>query len=140
MSAPTLGSIDEYLVYWTPRVEAELSRQLPPEDADPPSIHRAMRYSLLAGGKRLRPILVMLGARAAGGREEDVLGVACAVEFVHTYSLIHDDLPGLDDDDLRRGRPTAHRRYDEATAILAGDALLTLGLTIAPKASAFPRS
>src|SRR5437870_2329711 len=104
------AAITAYLDRWTPRIEAELVRLLPAADADPAIIHEAMRYSVLAGGKRLRPILVLLGARAAGGAEEAVLGVACAVEFVHTYSLIHDDLPAMDDDDLRRGRPSAHRR------------------------------
>jgi geranylgeranyl diphosphate synthase type II len=81
---------------------------------------------VLGGGKRLRPALVLIGARAAGGSEASVLGVACAVELLHTYSLIHDDLPAMDDDDLRRGRPSCHRKFDEATAILAGDALNTL--------------
>ncbi|MCE9637650.1 MAG: polyprenyl synthetase family protein [Planctomycetes bacterium] len=84
-----------------------------------------MRWSVLGGGKRLRPALVLLGARAAGGDEASVLGVACAVEFLHTYSLIHDDLPAMDDDDYRRGRLSCHAKFDEATAILAGDALNT---------------
>ena len=84
-----------------------------------------MRWSVLGGGKRLRPTLVLLGARAAGGDESTVLGIACAVEFLHTYSLIHDDLPAMDDDDMRRGRLSCHRKFDEATAILAGDALNT---------------
>ena len=84
-----------------------------------------MRWSVQGGGKRLRPALVLLGAKAAGGEEESVLGIACAAEFLHTYSLIHDDLPAMDDDDLRRGRASCHRKFDEATAILAGDALNT---------------
>src|SRR5262245_16838944 len=122
--APT-AAILRYLETWTPRVDARLDALLPRADADPPVIHEAMRYSVLAGGKRLRPALVLLGARAAGGDEASVLGIACAVEFVHTYSLIHDDLPAMDDDDLRRGRPSCHKRFDEAIAILAGDALNT---------------
>ena len=89
-----------------------------------------MRYSVFAGGKRLRPALVLLAGRTFGAATADLLAGAAAVEMVHTYSLIHDDLPALDNDDLRRGRPTLHRRFDEATAILAGDALLTLGLTV----------
>jgi geranylgeranyl diphosphate synthase type II len=86
----------------------------------------AMRYSLMSGGKRLRPVLCMAGAEAVGGRAEDALTAACALELIHTYSLIHDDLPAMDNDDLRRGNPTCHVRFDEATAILAGDALLTM--------------
>src|SRR5947207_11080385 len=97
---PRTAAIAQYLDHWSPRVEARLDALLPRADADPPVIHQAMRYSVLAGGKRLRPALVLLGARAAGGDEESVLGVACAVEFMHTYSLIHDDLPAMDDDDF----------------------------------------
>ncbi len=112
------------------RVEAALARFLPVEDdpsADcPPRLASAMRYSLLGGGKRLRPILVLMAAEACGGDPESALPAACAVEMVHTYSLIHDDLPAMDDDDLRRGRPTCHKAFDEAAAILAGDGLLTL--------------
>ncbi|OAG27342.1 polyprenyl synthetase family protein [Thermodesulfatator autotrophicus] len=88
-------------------------------------LFEAMHYSLMSGGKRLRPILVMAGAEAVGGRPEHVLPAACAIECIHTYSLIHDDLPAMDDDDLRRGKPTCHKAFDEATAILAGDGLLT---------------
>jgi geranylgeranyl diphosphate synthase type II len=91
---------------------------------------RAVRYSLMAGGKRLRPILCLAGCEAAGGEPDDALPAACALEMIHTYSLIHDDLPAMDDDDLRRGRPTCHKAFDEATAILAGDALLTLAFAI----------
>lgn len=90
----------------------------------------AMRYSLMGGGKRLRPVLCMAGAEAVGGRPEKVLPAACALEMIHTYSLIHDDLPAMDNDDLRRGKPTCHVRFDEATAILAGDALLTMAFQI----------
>ena len=90
----------------------------------------AMRYSIMAGGKRLRPVLCVAGAEAVGGRAESALPAACALEMIHTYSLIHDDLPAMDDDDLRRGNPTCHVRFDEATAILAGDALLTMAFQV----------
>ncbi len=96
------------------------------DDGCPAQLREAMRYSLLAPGKRLRPLLVLLAARACGGDDDLAMPAACAVEMVHAYSLIHDDLPAMDDDDLRRGRPTCHKAFDEATAILAGDALLTL--------------
>jgi geranylgeranyl diphosphate synthase type II len=121
----------EYLSEQTRRIDAELDRLVPPEDAPPSSIHRAMRYSLFAGGKRIRPILCMEAARAVAGA--DVPGiehVACPLEMIHTYSLIHDDLPALDNDDLRRGRPTCHKAFGEAMAILAGDALLTLAFEV----------
>jgi geranylgeranyl diphosphate synthase type II len=107
------------------RVEQGLNRHLPPADTRPARLHTAMRYSLEAGGKRLRPVLVLAAADLAGAPPDAALPAAIAVECVHTYSLIHDDLPCLDNDDLRRGRPTAHKQFDEATALLAGDALLT---------------
>src|ERR1700688_690090 len=107
-------------------VDAALDRLMPGENAQPPSIHRAMRYSVQAGGKRVRPILCLESARIFASDMTPVLPVACALEFIHTYSLIHDDLPALDNDDLRRGKPTCHKKFGEATAILAGDALLTL--------------
>lgn len=102
-------------------------------DDCPSRLLQAMRYSLLAEGKRLRPLLVLLAAEACGGRVSDALPAACAIEMIHAYSLIHDDLPAMDDDDLRRGRPTCHRQFDEATAILAGDALLTLAFEVLAK-------
>ncbi|HEU5196926.1 MAG TPA: farnesyl diphosphate synthase [Methylomirabilota bacterium] len=111
-------------------VDAALDRVLPPETATPARIHEAMRYSVLAPGKRLRPILVIAGAEAAGGRAEAVLDTACALELIHAYSLIHDDLPAMDDDDYRRGRLTNHKVFGEAMAILAGDALLTLAFRL----------
>lgn len=111
-------------------VDGELDRLLPGPDRAPGRLHEAMRYSVFAGGKRLRPALVVLAGKSFGAEIPDLLAGAAAVELIHTYSLIHDDLPALDDDDLRRGRPTLHRQFDEATAILAGDALLTLGLTV----------
>ncbi|MBZ5659533.1 MAG: polyprenyl synthetase family protein [Acidobacteriia bacterium] len=107
-------------------VDAALDRLMPAEDAMPASIHTAMRYSVQAGGKRVRPILCLEAARIFSPDVTPVLPVACALEFIHTYSLIHDDLPALDNDDLRRGKPTCHKKFGEATAILAGDALLTL--------------
>jgi geranylgeranyl diphosphate synthase, type II len=107
-------------------VDAALDRLMPAENAQPPSIHGAMRYSVMAGGKRVRPILCLESARIFVEDVTPVLPVACALEFIHTYSLIHDDLPALDNDDLRRGKPTCHKKFGEATAILAGDALLTL--------------
>jgi geranylgeranyl diphosphate synthase type II len=111
-------------------VDTALDRVLPPESAPPVTIHRAMRYSVLAPGKRLRPILVIAGAEAVGGRAETVLDTACALELIHAYSLIHDDLPAMDDDDYRRGRLTNHKVFGEAMAILAGDALLTLAFRL----------
>jgi geranylgeranyl diphosphate synthase type II len=107
-------------------VDAELERILPPAEEYPASIHQAMRYSVFAGGKRIRPTLCLEAGRLCGGDEMLVLRVASALELVHTYSLIHDDLPALDNDDLRRGKPTSHVVFGEATAILTGDALLTL--------------
>ena len=114
-----------YLTERRALVDAALERVLPPEDAPPPTVHRAMRYSVMAGGKRLRPILVIAGAEAVGGAAAEVMPTACALELIHTYSLIHDDLPALDDDDYRRGRLSNHKVFGEAVAILAGDALLT---------------
>ncbi|MGH7275865.1 MAG: polyprenyl synthetase family protein [Candidatus Rokuibacteriota bacterium] len=111
-------------------VDAALERYLPPEETPPPTVHRAMRYSVMAGGKRLRPILVIAGAEAVGGVPDRVMPSACALELIHTYSLIHDDLPAMDDDDYRRGRLTSHKVFGEAVAILAGDALLTLAFKL----------
>ena len=107
-------------------VDASLDRLMPAAIAQPPSIHEAMRYSVFAGGKRIRPILCLETARIFDANVAPAHYPACAIEFIHTYSLIHDDLPALDDDDLRRGKPTNHKKFGEATAILAGDALLTL--------------
>lgn len=107
------------------RLDQALHAYLPAEDMYPARLHQAMHYSLFAGGKRLRPVLALEACRTCGGTLEAALPGACALEMVHTYSLIHDDLPAMDNDDLRRGRPTNHKAFDEATAILAGDALLT---------------
>jgi geranylgeranyl diphosphate synthase type II len=114
-----------YLAEKRATVDAALEPCLPEPEGPAAQLIRAMKYSLFAGGKRLRPILCIAGAAAVGGDEEDVLPVACALELIHTYSLIHDDLPAMDDDDLRRGKPTCHKVFGEALAILAGDALLT---------------
>jgi len=108
------------------RINRKLERLLPPASKPPQTIHRAMRYAVLGGGKRIRPILCLETAAALGERSGAVEALAGAIEFIHTYSLIHDDLPALDNDDLRRGRLTCHRKFGEAMAILAGDALLTL--------------
>ncbi len=112
------------------RIEEFLKALIPEEGR----LYDAMRYSLCAGGKRLRPQLAMMAAAALGGREEDALYYGAAIECIHTYSLIHDDLPCMDDDDLRRGLPTCHKKFDEATAVLAGDGLLTLAFSIAANA------
>src|SRR5437763_251607 len=119
-------TLDEYIAQQQKRVDAALERWVPAESVDPPVIHRAMRYSLFAGGKRIRPLLAMASAEAVSDAPAGVESAACALECIHAYSLIHDDLPALDDDDLRRGRPTCHKVFGEAVAILAGDALLTL--------------
>jgi geranylgeranyl diphosphate synthase type II len=111
-------------------VDAALDRLLPAETAEPPSIHTAMRYSVFAGGKRVRPLLCLEAARIFSPDVTPSLHPACAIECIHTYSLIHDDLPALDNDDLRRGKPTCHKQFGEALAILAGDALLTLAFGI----------
>ncbi len=120
-------------------VDAALDRFLPKATAKPATIHKAMRYSLFAGGKRMRPALVLAAAEACGGKEEAALPLACAVECIHTYSLIHDDLPGMDNDDFRRGKPTNHKVFGEGIAVLAGDALLTQAFEIAALAQGWPR-
>ena len=116
---------EETLARYASQIEEALVEALPSDPDTPPDLLEAMRYSLMAGGKRLRPILVLLAAEACGADLRDAMPAACAVEMVHTYSLIHDDLPAMDDDDLRRGQPTSHVAFGEAMAILAGDALLT---------------
>ncbi|HUP38410.1 MAG TPA: farnesyl diphosphate synthase [Candidatus Limnocylindria bacterium] len=111
-------------------VDAALERVLPAETLRPETLHKAMRYSVFAGGKRLRPVLVIAGAEAVGGTASQVMPTACAMELIHTYSLVHDDLPAMDNDDFRRGAPTNHKVFGEAMAILAGDALLTLAFRL----------
>lgn len=112
------------------RVDTALECYLPRADNYPGTIHEAMRYSIFAGGKRLRPVLTLAAAEAVGGESELLMPAACAMELIHTYSLIHDDLPAMDNDDYRRGKPTSHKEYGEAIAILAGDALLTLAFEL----------
>ena len=123
-------NLREYLARQQQIVDAELDRLVPPESTQPATIHRAMRYSLFAGGKRIRPILCMEAARAVAPEPDGVAACACSLELIHTYSLIHDDLPALDNDDYRRGKLTNHKVFGDAMAILAGDALLTLAFQV----------
>src|SRR5438874_285898 len=118
----------EYLAHQQQLVEAALDRFAPRETVAPATIHRAMRYSLFAGGKRIRPILCLQAAAAVSDDAPGVINAACSLEMIHTYSLIHDDLPALDNDDFRRGKPTCHKVFGDAMAILAGDALFTLAI------------
>lgn len=111
-------------------VDGWLDRFLPPEDTPPAELHRAMRYSVFAGGKRIRPIMTVLAFEASGGSGDGIYPAACAMELVHTFSLVHDDLPCMDDDDLRRGKPTLHRLFGEGVAVLAGDALSALAFEL----------
>lgn len=120
----------KYIKEKTVLIDAEIERLLPKAELPPSTLHEAMRYSVIGGGKRVRPLLVLMCCELAGAEAEDAISAACAVELVHCYSLIHDDLPAMDNDDMRRGRLTCHKAYDEATAILAGDALLTLAFEI----------
>jgi geranylgeranyl diphosphate synthase, type II len=130
--------IQRYLKEQKALVDDALVRYLPDEEQYPPVIFQAMRYSVFAGGKRLRPILALAAAEAVGARAEAVLPLACALECIHTYSLIHDDLPALDDDDYRRGRLTSHKMFGEANAILAGDALLTFAFELMSDRAQWP--
>lgn len=123
-----MTSFPDFLDALVPLVEEALEALLPSSRRDPARLYSAMRYSVFAGGKRVRPALVVLAGETFGARREDLLAGAASMEMIHTFSLVHDDLPALDDDDLRRGRPTLHREFDEALAILAGDALLNRGL------------
>ena len=125
-----MPTFQEHLRQQQTRIDAALDRLTPPEQEYPPTIHRAMRYSLFAGGKRIRPILCLAAAAAISDATPGLEVPACALEMIHTYSLIHDDLPALDNDDTRRGKPTCHRVFGEAMAILAGDALLTRAFQI----------
>ena len=123
-------SFSDYLKFRKELVDAALNEALPGETNYPPVVFQAVRYSLFAGGKRLRPILCLAAAEAVGSDGHAVLPVACALEMIHTYSLIHDDLPAMDDDDIRRGRPTTHKQFGEAMAILAGDAMVVLAFEL----------
>jgi geranylgeranyl diphosphate synthase, type II len=131
--------LNQYLSDRSALVDKALGRFLPKVTVKPPTLHKAMRYSLFAGGKRLRPILALAAAEACGGKLDAALPHACAVECIHTYSLIHDDLPCMDDDDMRRGRPTNHKVFGEGVAVLAGDALLTISFEILSHAKATRR-
>jgi geranylgeranyl diphosphate synthase type II len=122
--------LSSYLSTRRSMIETALDRMLPPTDAVPGTLHESIRYSVLAPGKRLRPVLVIAGAEAVGGSAELVMPAACALEMIHVFSLIHDDLPCMDNDDYRRGRLTNHKVYGEATALLAGDALLALAFEL----------
>ncbi|MFL6417439.1 MAG: polyprenyl synthetase family protein [Bryobacteraceae bacterium] len=130
MTSTTQTSLADYLAEQVSVVDGALQKCVPPETSQPTSIHRAMRYSLFAGGKRIRPILAITAAAAISEQIAGVENAAAALELIHTYSLIHDDLPALDNDDFRRGRPTCHKVFGDALAILAGDALLTLAFEV----------
>jgi geranylgeranyl diphosphate synthase type II len=136
---PLAFDLQAYLEDRTERINRALDAFLPKETTKPTTIHKAMRYSLFAGGKRMRPALCLAAAAACGGDEEEALPLACAVECIHTYSLIHDDLPAMDNDDFRRGKPTNHKVFGEGIAVLAGDALLTQAFEITAQARGWPR-
>ena len=131
--------LKNYLRARQQEVDRALDRFLPKASARPATIHKAMRYSLFAGGKRLRPILCLAAAEACGGLKKSALPLACAMECIHTYSLIHDDLPSMDNDDFRRGRATCHKVFGDGIAVLAGDAMLTIAFEIAAQAETWPR-
>ena len=135
LAAPA-NDFRSFLAQWGPAVERALHELLPAPSSAPARLHEAMHYALFPGGKRLRPMLALLGCAAAGGAPAQALRAAAALEALHTYSLVHDDLPCMDDDDLRRGRPTCHKVYGEALALLAGDALLTVAFAGAASAGA----
>jgi geranylgeranyl diphosphate synthase, type II len=132
-------NLEKFLTTRTDAVNAALDKFLPSEKTKPATIHKAMRYSLFAGGKRMRPALLLAAAEVCGGSDADAMPLACAVECIHTYSLIHDDLPAMDNDDFRRGKPTNHKVFGEGIAVLAGDALLTQAFEIAAQCKKFPR-
>jgi len=134
-----VSDLKDYLKAQQKLVDQALNKFLPKANAAPKTVHEAMRYSIFAGGKRLRPILTLAAAEACGGETEAALPSACSVEIMHTYSLVHDDLPCMDDDDLRRGRPTSHKVYGEGMAVLTGDALLTEAFTILAETPATKR-
>jgi geranylgeranyl diphosphate synthase type II len=129
-------NLKNYLVTRQKLIDRALDRYLPKANTKPGTLHKAMRYSLFAGGKRLRPILCLAAAEACRGKINDALPLACALECIHTYSLVHDDLPSMDNDDFRRGRPTCHKVFGEGIAVLAGDALLTIAFEIVSHAKA----
>jgi geranylgeranyl diphosphate synthase, type II len=132
-------NLKAYLRTRQKEIDRALDRYLPKANTKPATLHKAMRYSLFAGGKRLRPILCLAAAEACRGNIRNALPLACALECIHTYSLVHDDLPSMDDDDFRRGRPTCHKVFGDGIAILAGDALLTIAFEIVSTANPTPR-
>lgn len=134
------SELKTYFERWRKKVDKALDHYLPSHKEPPETIHKAMRYSVFAGGKRLRPVLVIAAAETCGLNGRKVMPAACAMEMIHTYSLIHDDLPAMDDDDMRRGRPTNHKVFGEAIAILAGDALLTQAFKLVAKNGSIPSS
>lgn len=138
MNIPRDPEFSARLTQWQVRVEQQLAARIPAVQCEPTRLHEALRYCALGGGKRIRPVLVYATARAVGLSEADVDGAACAVEFIHAYSLVHDDLPAMDDDDMRRGRPTCHKAFDEATAILVGDALQVLAFQVLGSGEGLP--
>jgi geranylgeranyl pyrophosphate synthase len=138
--SPSTDAFGTQLESWRQRMEHALAARLPDSDQVPARLHEAMRYSVLGGGKRIRPALLFATARAFGLSENEVEAAACAIELVHVYSLVHDDLPAMDDDDLRRGRATCHKAYDEATALLVGDALQSLAFQLLASDPALPAS
>jgi len=135
-----LHAFGAQLESWRRRMERALDSRLPAPDKVPARLHEAMRYSVLGGGKRIRPALLFATARALGLSEDEIEAAACAIELVHVYSLVHDDLPAMDDDDMRRGRPTCHKAFDEATALLVGDALQPLAFQLLAADPALPSS
>lgn len=139
--AATIATVNlkTYLTSRQKLIDRALDRFLPKENIKPTTIHKAMRYSLFAGGKRLRPILCLAAAETCGGRIDKAMPLACAMECIHTYSLVHDDLPSMDNDDFRRGRPTCHRVFGDGIAVLTGDALLTVAFQIVSRAKPAPR-
>ena len=139
MAAKQSFDLNQFLATRTETVNAALDKFLPSEKTKPATIHKAMRYSLFAGGKRMRPAVLLAAAEACGGSDAVAMPLACAVECIHTYSLIHDDLPAMDNDDFRRGKPTNHKVFGEGIAVLAGDALLTQAFEIAAQCKKFPR-
>ncbi len=139
-ASPVAKDFGAELESWRVRMENALAARLPSAMTVPTRLHEAMRYSVLGGGKRIRPALLFATARTLGLTEDEVEAAACAIELIHVYSLVHDDLPAMDDDDLRRGRPTCHKAFDEATAVLVGDALQPLAFQLLARDAALPAS
>jgi len=140
VNIPTVTDARDFFASCRSLIDSQLDRLIPKESEPPERVHSAIRWSVFAGGKRFRPALLLATGQTFGAKAEDLIGTACALEMIHTYSLIHDDLPSMDNDELRRGRPTCHVKFDEATAILAGDALQTLAFqTIAEDENLSPQ-